>query len=157
MHHYALTLRKTANPNFVSEYETFLKDLYRKYDGIHIEHHFEDSAGVHLHAYLVYRRKIYVNKIHPNKGWNLDLTPLKEGEDCTKWISYIRKDNNKEIDLINTNYKEERAFLDYQEAYKEKAFQEDFCEACNLFQCDCYTPYNTVDITKNVFAQLARV
>lgn len=157
MHHYGLTLRKCEHPNFISYYEDFIRKLTIKYQGIHIEHHFEDSAGLHLHAYIVNRRKLYVNKIHPGKGYNLDLTILPEQVDQQKWCDYIRKDIPKELDLINTSHEEERAFQDYQEAYKNKAFQEDFCEACNFYECNCNPTYRTIDITKNVSLQLAQV
>lgn len=157
MYSYGLTLRKCEQPNFIRYYEDFINKLTSKHSGIHIEYHFEDSAGLHMHAYIVSRRKIYVNKIHPGKGYNLDLTLLKSDLDQKHWVDYIRKDMESEIDLINKSHQEENAFRDYQEAYKNKAFQEDFCEACNFYECNCNPTYRTVDITKNVFAQYAQV
>lgn len=102
MYHYCFTLRKTAYPVWIVDYDNHIGKLIKKYPHMEIEYHFEDTAGLHIHGMLRTPKKVHVRQIHPGKGWNLDFDFIKSEQ---AWTAYMTKDTRNETNLINEEYR----------------------------------------------------
>lgn len=99
---YSLTVRKTALPVYITAYDNWIIQFKSKNPKADVEYHYESKNGLHFHAIIRSPRKIYINRIHPGKGWNVDLSICRDEQ---AWTDYIRKDADKETTLINSQYK----------------------------------------------------
>lgn len=88
MYHYALTLVKNTNPVWITDYVEFIEKFGRDYPKADLQYYYEATHGLHIHAYVCSPTRIYINKIHPGKGWKLDFHPVKN---VLHWQNYIKK------------------------------------------------------------------
>lgn len=114
MNKYSFTLVKTSNPVFISDYESQLASIQKLYPRSIMNSHFERGllGRLHIHGLVENPSRMYINKIHPGKGWNLDFKLLGP-QDVTPWSRYIIKDISKETRLINEELNLEREFLEF--------------------------------------------
>jgi len=112
MYYYATTIRKVAKPAFPHHYEAFRANLATKYPKAKFIWHYEGDYGLHLHGMIETPTKIYINKLHPGTGWNVDHQLVKNK---SAWMCYIQSQNNLELELLKRCLAEERAFYEPQE------------------------------------------
>jgi len=104
MYYYALTIKKTRQPIFLTDYMpsvSLLKKHIGKINDQYCEIHFENTKGLHYHAYISTKRKCSTQSLYKvlKMGWGWRF----ECEECRNkdaWLQYIRKDHKKEEDLI---------------------------------------------------------
>jgi len=123
-YHYAYTLRRTELPVFIFHYEFVISGLRSSYPKAHIESYYEDTHGLHLHAYISSNTRIYVNKIHPGKGYNLKF---EEVDNVRDWRHYIMKDSNNMTNLINEEYRLEAELYSFLSGHPDP-YQKDLAE-----------------------------
>lgn len=111
MYYYEITIRKTANPVWIVDYEDFFANFQMKYPYAIVEYSYEPQRGLHAHGLVVSPRRIYVNKFHPGKGWNLEFEFVRNR---WAWDKYKRKHAHLQPDLINREYDLYSEFLEYQ-------------------------------------------
>lgn len=102
MYHYALTVRRTELPVWIKHYDDFLERFRSIYPRADCQEHYESTSGLHFHAIIYSPTRIYINKIHPGKGWNIDFKPVKN---VKRWKAYITKEAHLETNLINEEYR----------------------------------------------------
>lgn len=112
MYYYELTIRKTAHPVWIVDYEDFFKQFKVKYNFATVEYAYEPERGLHSHALVTSPRRIYVNRFHPGFGWNLSFTTVRNR---FAWDNYMAKQFNKQPALINYEYSQYNDFLQYME------------------------------------------
>lgn len=112
MYYYSLTVRKTSYPVWITDYELYIRDYLTSNNNIvDIKLHYEDTAGLHFHAMIKSKKKVYINRIFPpESGWNIDLSRTR---DVKLWEYYITKDSAKETNLINSEYERVREAEEY--------------------------------------------
>lgn len=91
MYYYAYTLRRTQQPVYIQHYDDVIRLFERNYPKATIKHYYEVTHGLHVHAIVSSTRRIYINKIHPGKGYNLDFKLIPKSE-VDHWSRYIKKD-----------------------------------------------------------------
>lgn len=116
MYYYSFTIRKTEHPVFINDYNTFIEDFRNTYPLANIKYHYEDSFGLHLHGMAETHRRIYINKIHPGKGYNLKLEFTRSR---LAWDAYITKDRYKEPLLIRHQWDIYNEYKNFQEMYSD--------------------------------------
>lgn len=110
-YYYATTVRKVSQPVYISDYNTFLHDLKHKYPKAEVVYHFEEDKGLHVHMMIKTPTRMYINKFHPGRGWNVDHQMVKN---LAAWQCYISKASKKENDLIlRETCKEQAHALDW--------------------------------------------
>lgn len=105
MYYYALTIKRTREPNLLSDYQTpleTLKAFVTSKNEQYYEQHFEKTKGLHVHVYFSTKRKctpsILYKMLKMGYGWRFEC------EDCREkkaWLQYIRKDHKGEEQLLN--------------------------------------------------------
>lgn len=107
MYYYATTIRKCALPAFPHHYEALKDNLSAKYPRANFNWNYEGEAGLHMHGMIETPTKIYINKLHPGMGWNVDHQLVKSK---SAWLNYIHSENRKEEDLLRRCVAEEKEF-----------------------------------------------
>jgi hypothetical protein len=109
MYYYAISLRKTSYPVFITDYVKKYDELNTKLGPLHkpldIEYHFEAEAGLHTHGMIIRDRKVYLNSIQPGENWHMDFRQLYTKDEITIWEKYMRKGMPYETTLINKEYR----------------------------------------------------
>jgi len=110
MNYYSLTLQKTELPIFISDYEAFLTKLKADYPNMTIHSHYElgsTNGYLHIHALIQSPTRMYINKVHPGKGYKLDFQFTRHR---AAWSAYINKDSLEEQALIMEQEQDEYEF-----------------------------------------------
>ncbi len=105
----ALTLRKTRDPVFLSDYEAYFIRLRLK--GYVIDNiNYEDSKGLHVHCVLSHPRQdvIYANVKLEAHGWSVRL---KRIYNMKGWLHYLTKSDTNRIYAKHKALEQE--FIDY--------------------------------------------
>jgi len=108
-YYYSTTVRKVQLPVFITDYRNYLHKLQKDYPLAEIKAHYEGTKGLHVHLMIKTPKKMYINKMHPGRGWNIDHQLCKNN---AAWECYINKDSKKEAELINYEELKEMEFFD---------------------------------------------
>lgn len=111
VYYYELTIRKTLNPVWIVDYEDFFKSFKKKFPHASIEYAYEPERGLHAHCLVTSPKKVYIDKFHPGRGWNLEHTYVRNNY---AWIKYMKKQAPLQTDLINREYDAYNEFLNWQ-------------------------------------------
>lgn len=121
MYYYATTIRKVEKPAFPHYYESLKQEIATKYPKAKFIWHYEGDYGLHLHGMIETPTKIYINKLHPGKGWNVDHQLVKNK---SAWMCYITSQNGLEQQLLTKCLAEERAFYEPHEQGERVPFRD---------------------------------
>lgn len=107
--YYAFTFMKNENPLLISDYVTEMNSIQKKYPKAQIVYHFElnKKNRLHIHGLIKTPTRIYINKLHPGKGWSVDFSLVRNK---AAWKAYMLKDTAYELDLIQNELQLEDDF-----------------------------------------------
>lgn len=105
-YNYGLSIIKTSDPVFISDYENIIKKIQKDQPMAEIDFNYEDfrkASGnrLHMHGTIYNKRKIKFKKYFP-KGysWHINDNPPDAG-----WIKYCKKYEDKQTALINREHR----------------------------------------------------
>lgn len=138
MYYYALTLDKISKPALPIHYEDFIRNFVSEYPTSECEFHYEEGkqGRLHIHGMVKTPTKIYVNKLKrlaPSSDYNIQFVFVKNQ---VAWKAYIKKDINKETEILKKWKQEEYDFYhplsdmsDQQsDAYSDCSMSEEYIE-----------------------------